>query len=522
MSFVNEEEAHLQKMLDAGVIRPSMSDWSAAPVLVRKRDGNVRWCLDYRALNQVTTKDVYPLPLVEDCTDMLSGHCWFSKLDANSAYWQIRITEDDQKKTAFSTKYGLYEFVKMSFGLCNAPATFSRAINFVLRGLTWKTVLAFLDDILALGKTFDEHLHILREIFKRFLEYQLKLKPKKCQLFARKVEFLGRWVGPEGLALSEGDITVVREWEVPKSRKDVERFLGLVNYHRMFIPDFAKRAAPLYGLTGKNPFEWGTEQDEAFVDLKSALTSAPILGLPNRKDVFVLDTDASDYAIGAQLSQVHDGVERVISYGSFSLTKEQRKYCTTRKELLSVVRFTRQYRHYLLGRHFTLRTDHNSLTWLMSFKEPQGQIARWLEELSQYDMTIIHRPGLKHQNADALSRVQVESACDEYRLGADLSSLPCKGCRYCQRAHQKWGDFVEKVDDVIPLASKKPVVEDDLYPDIRQLFQVPVDPSEGSQPTDTPLPQPTVTPPSQAWDLSTIDFSLLQQQEDDLRSFGNG
>ncbi len=260
--------------------------------------------------------------------------------------------------------------------------------------------------------------------------------------------------------MTNQDLQTVLDWPTPKCTKDVERFLGLVNYHRMFLKDYAKRAVPLYQLTGKQTFHWDAEQDSAFADLKAAMTSAPVLGLPNREDDFVLDTDASDYAVGAQLSQVQDGEERVIAYGSFALTKEQRKYCTTRKELLAVIRFTRQYRHYLLGRPFVLRTDHSSLVWLLNFKEPQGQIARWLEELSQYDMTVIHRPGSKHANADALSRLPVPDPCQEYRLGFPLEQLPCGGCRYCQRAHQRWGSFTEKVDDVVSLAVKRCGQED--------------------------------------------------------------
>ena len=188
--FAAEEESHLQKMLDAGVIQESVSEWAAAPVLIRKADGNVRYCIDYRALNKVTVKDVFPLPLIDDCLDTLSGNVWFSKLDANSAYWQVRIDPDDRKKTAFQTKYGLYEHVKMGFGLCNAPATYARVMNLVLRGLNWKTVLAFLDDILVMGKTFEEHLSNLEDVLKRFRLHGLKLKPKKCQFFQTEVEFL--------------------------------------------------------------------------------------------------------------------------------------------------------------------------------------------------------------------------------------------------------------------------------------------------------------------------------------------
>ena len=452
VGFAEEEEAHLHKMLKTKVIRPSNSDWASAPVLVRKRDGSVRWCVDWRALNAATVKDSYPLPLVDECVDMLAGNKWFSKLDANSAYWQVRLKPEDCKKTAFTTKYGLYEFIRMGFGLCNAPATFARIMNLVLRGMTWKEVLSFLDDILALGKSFSDHLNTLREVFKRFRQYQLKLKPKKCILFQIKVEFLGRGVGPDGLEMSLNDIQTVKDWPEPQNSKEVERFLGLVNYHRSFIENYAEKARPLYQITSKNKFKWDNEEQKAYCELKEALVSPPILGLPNSRDPFILDTDASDFAIGGVLNQIQDGKERVISYGSFSLSSEQKKYCTTRKELLAVVRFTRQFRHYLLGRSFTIRTDHNSLTWLLRFKEPQGQIARWLEELSQFNMTIVHRPGKDHGNADALSRMQEDEGCILYKAGSKLEELPCKGCKYCVKANKAWNNFEQEVDNVVPLS----------------------------------------------------------------------
>ena len=201
--FADEEKAHLDKMLKAGVIEPSTSEWASAPVLVRKRDGSVRWCVDYRALNNITVKDVFPLPLVEECMDTLAGNKWFSKLDANSAYWQIKIEPEDQCKTAFLTKYGLYSFVRMPFGLCNSPATYSRMVSLVLRGLTWDVVLAFLDDILVLGSDFENHLRNLEEVFKRMREYQLKLKPRKCELLQEEVSFLGRIIRHGCIELEE-------------------------------------------------------------------------------------------------------------------------------------------------------------------------------------------------------------------------------------------------------------------------------------------------------------------------------
>jgi hypothetical protein len=351
-------------MLDAGVIQPSVSEW--APILIRKKDGQVRWCLDYRKLNNVMRKDVFPLPLIDECLDTLMGNVWFSKQDANSAFHQIWISPKDRQKTAFVMKYGLFEFMRMGFGLCNAPVTFSRAMSLALRGLTWRIVLAFLDDSLVLGKDF--HLDNLRDVFLRFREFDLKFKPKKCELFYTRVEFLGCQVSHHGIEMGDAYISAVREWAVPSNVKEMERFLGFANYHRVFIAWYDELAGPLYSVTDKKPFHWGPKQQIAFEGLISALTSPPTLAMPIPKGMFVLDTDASGDTTGAELSQVQEGAERPIVYGSLSLGRDQMKYCTTCKELLAVVRFTRMYRHYLLGRRFIVRTDNHSLTWLLNFK----------------------------------------------------------------------------------------------------------------------------------------------------------
>ena len=451
--FAGEEEKHLEKMLKADVIEPSVSEWASSPVLVRKRDGSVRWCVDYRALNKVTKKDVFPLPLVEECMDTLSGNIWFSKLDATWGYWQIKVKDEDRCKTAFTTKYGLFQFKRMSFGLTNAPSTFSRVMNLVLRGLHWATVLAFLDDVLVLGRTFQGHLDNLAEVFQRFRQYGIKLKARKCDLFQQEVEYLGRTVGRDGMKVSKSFVDTMEKWSLPECTKDVERFCGFANYHRSFIKDFAKISAPLYGLTGKNKFHWESEHQEAFEKLKSALCSAPVLTIPTQDGRFILDTDASDFSIGAELLQVIDGKEHCISYCSFSLTPEQKRYCTTRKELLAVVRFTRHFRHYLLGREFDIRTDHSSLQWLMNFKNPNGQLARWLEELSQYWMVIKYRPGQKHENADFLSRLGEDATCQDYHHSVEPEDLPCGGCDYCQKRHNEWSHFIETVDEAVPLTS---------------------------------------------------------------------
>lgn len=451
LGFEGEEEKHLESMMAHDIVRPSQSDWASPPVLVRKRDGSVRWCVDFRKLNNVTVKDLWPLPRIDACIDTLSGSKLYSCLDMCSGYWQIEIAEKDKPKTAFVTKYGLFEFNKMAFGLCNAPATFQRAMQLVLKGL--KETLAYLDDIIVTGTSFASHLRNLRGVFMRFREFNLKLKPRKCSLFQQEVAFLGRVVSAKGIAMDPSKVDKVVAWPQPKNVTELQSFLGFVNYHREHVRDFSAKASPLYELTKKGvEYLWTEEHSNSFELLKGAVVSAPVLGYPLPEGQFVLDTDASEFAIGAELSQVQDGKLRVIAYGSYALAPAQRNYCVTRKELLAVVRFTRHFRHYLLGRPFLIRTDHGSLTWLMRFKLIGGQLARWLEELSQYDMTIIHRAGKNHCNADGLSRIPSIDPCKCYNAGAELESLPCGGCSYCQKVHQNWHKFEEEVDDVVPLA----------------------------------------------------------------------
>lgn len=456
LGFEAEEEKHLKAMLANDIIRPSQSDWASPPVLVRKRDGSVRWCVDYRKLNDVTVKDVFPLPLIEECIDTLRGNEFFSVVDMCSGYWQVEVAEADKPKTAFVTKYGLYEHNRMAFGLCNAPATFQRMIQLVLGDLLWKSALAYLDDVIVVGKEFSEHLDNLEKVLCKFRHYKLKLKPRKCDFFQREVAFLGRVVSVHGIAMDPGKVEKVLQWSVPKNPRELMSFLGFINYHREYLEGFAEKSACLYALAStKTDFQWDNVHQAAFESLKQAMTAAPVLAYPTPDGEFVLDTDASDGAIGAELSQIQDGKLKVIAYGSFALNSCQLNYCTTRKELLAVVRFTRHFRHYLLGRQFFLRTDHNSLTWLMRFKHINGQLARWLEELSQFDMVIVHRAGNKHANADALSRIPdaiPDPSCDCYKAGCQVETLPCKGCRYCRRAQEQWGQFENDVDDVVPLA----------------------------------------------------------------------
>jgi len=409
----------LQNMLEKHVITPSTSPWASPIVLVQKKDGSTRFCVDYRKVNSVTRKDAYPIPKIDETLDTLAGAKLFSTLDLRSGYWQVEVKPEHREKTAFCTPEGLFEFNVMPFGLCNAPATFQRLMDSVLAGLHWKTCLVYIDDIIVIGRSFEEHLCNLQAVFERLRKVGLKLQPRKCQLLQQRVTYLGHVVSAQGIAPDVEKTRRVNQWPTPQSPKEVQQFLGLANYYRRFIKDFASLAKPLHRLTEKGTqFKWTKESETAFNTLKQKLTSAPILALPNWSKPFTIDTDASETGIGAVLSQMQDdGKECVIAYASRLLTKQERNYCVTRKELLAVVTFLQHFRQYLIGSMFTIRTDHSALTWLQNFKHPEGQLARWLEKLQEFQFTIVHRPGRAHGNADALSRQPVRH-CNKECLDA--------------------------------------------------------------------------------------------------------
>ena len=397
-------EAELDKMLQADVVEASTSPWASPLVLVTKKDGSVRFCVDLRAVNAVTKKDAYPLPRIDETLDTLSGAQWFCCLDLQSGFWQVEMSEKDKEKTAFTTHKGLYQFKVMGFGLTNAPATFERLMELVLKGLQFHKCLVYLDDVNVFGSTFEETLNNLEAVLQRFRAAGLKLKPQKCELFQKSVSFLGHVVTPEGVHCDPKKIQAVRDWPVPQNVTEVRSFLGLASYYRRFIPSFAEIASALTALTGAGvKFQWTKACQDSFDQLKELLVSSPVLAYPKEEGQFVLDTDASDTGIGAVLSQMQDGVERVIAYASKTLSKTQRKYCTTKKELLAVVTFVQHFRHYLYGQKFRIRTDHASLVWLRNFKDAEGMLARWISKLETYDYKLEHRSGVKHTNADALS-----------------------------------------------------------------------------------------------------------------------
>jgi transposase InsO family protein len=403
---------HVATMLTQGIIEPAQSPWASNVVIVMKKDGTTRCCVDYRQVNNLTRKDAYPLPRTDDCLDALAGARWFTTLDLRSSYHQIEMEYSDADKTAFICREGSFRYRTMPFGLSNAGATFQRLMDILMVGLKFESIIVYLDDILIYSYDLNQHLERLREVLQRLRKAGLKLKPNKCKFMRRSVDFLGHVVSADGIRADPGKISAVLDWPVPNNLTELRAYLGLCSYYRRFVQNFSEIAAPLYGLTAKKcPFVWNDDCQQAFQDLKSKLTTAPVLCMANDQDVFCLDTDASDFAIGAVLSQNVGGTERVVAYASKRLSRCERNYCVTRRELLAVVYFTKYFRNYLLGRRFSIRTDHAALQWLRRMSDPCGQQARWIGALEQFDYEILHRPGTRHGNADAMSR----RPCDKKR-----------------------------------------------------------------------------------------------------------
>ena len=417
---IKKEEACVTEMLTGGQIEPRDSPWSAPVVLVTKKNGGTRFCVDYRQLNLATVKDAYPLPRIDDTLDMLAGKRWFSTLDLASGYWQVSLSLEARCKTAFATHSGLFQFRVMPFGLCNAPATFERLMEQVLQGLRWSRCLVYLDDIISFGTTFGDALDNLTSIFERLRTYGLQLK---CHLFQTSVPFLG------GLECDPKKIEDVKCWPVPDCLKSVRQFLGFVGYYRRFIPRFADIAEPLVALTGKDvPFVWRPECTAAFLLLRDALVRSPILAFPTESGDYVLDTDASNFGLGGVLSQTQNDQEGVIDYCSRALRPSQRKYCTTKREMLAAVSMCIQFRSYLRGARFIIRLD---LVWLHWFKDTEGMMAWWLHTLQQFQFMIVHRAGRDHGNADGLSRVPTSPCgqctrvdCPRVDMAVELADQP--------------------------------------------------------------------------------------------------
>ncbi|KAL0556514.1 hypothetical protein IC582_005028 [Cucumis melo] len=404
---LKELKVQLQELLDKGFIRPSVSPWGAPVLFVKKKDGSMRLCIDYRELNKVTVKNRYPLPRIDDLFDQLQGATVFSKIDLRSGYHQLRIKDEDVPKTAFRSRYGHYEFIVMSFGLTNAPAVFMDLMNRVFREFLDTFVIVFIDDILIYSKTEAEHEEHLRMVLQTLRDNKLYAKFSKCEFWLKQVSFLGHVVSKAGVSVDPAKIEAVTGWTRPSTVSEVRSFLGLAGYYRRFVENFSRIATPLTQLTRKGvPFVWSKACEDSFQNLKQKLVTAPVLTVPDGSGSFVIYSDASKKGLGCVLMQQG----KVVAYASRQLKSHEQNYPTHDLELAAVVFALKIWRHYLYGEKIQIFTDHKSLKYFFTQKELNMRQRRWLELVKDYDCEILYHPGKANVVADALSRKVSHSA----------------------------------------------------------------------------------------------------------------
>jgi len=401
-------KTEIDKLHKLGVIKPSNSPWSSPIILLKKKDNSYRLVIDYRKLNSITKKDAYAIPRIETLLDTLGKASVFSALDMRSGFYQVELDEDSREKSAFSTaQYGQWEYIRMPMGLCNSVGTFQRMVDLVFKSLINKCLVAYIDDLNCYSNEHEEHLHHLEQVFKCVRAANLKLNIEKCYFFKKRINFLGYIISDKGLEADPKKVEKIRDFPIPKTLKQVRSFIGIASYYRRFINGFAAIARPLHNLTKtKNPGIWDESAIKAFEGLKSALTNTPVLIRPDFDKEFIIITDASGKGLGAICSQLDEnGHEHPIQYASRGLKSSEVKYGVSKLECLAVIWAINLFRPYLLGKHFTIITDHSALRGLLKTPNPTGIIARWITVISEYDFEIKYRPGRVNESADFLSRL---------------------------------------------------------------------------------------------------------------------
>ena len=421
--LLDDLKTQLEKWISSGIVEPSYSPWAANLVPVKKKSGKIRWCVDFRHLNQVTIKDSFPMPSVMHTLNKLAGSKIFSSLDLEGAFHCVTINKEERAKTAFITPFGLYHMVRLGFGLTNGPATYCRLVDLVLENIPEDMAVSFLDDGIAHSIDVHSHFTALDKMLEAYAKSGLKINPAKCQLFKKEVEYLGHIVNERGIRPPPEFTSSVRNWSLPENKQQIRSFLGMANYYRNHIKDFAEMTKPWNNaLAGTNSTKNSKivitpEMEQSFHRLKKALISPPILGFPYfrgaKAGTFKLDTDFSKYQIAGILSQDQEGQEVVIAYGSKALNKAQQNYASTKGELFAGTYFMKKFALYLKWiPHFTWRTDNSALKWLQTMESPPAMIQRWREIQKDYNFTVEHRAGRLHTNADALSRASAPEPAD--------------------------------------------------------------------------------------------------------------
>ena len=422
-----EVKEQLDELVRLGVLVEANGSWASPICVVRKRSGKARVVCDMRRLNAVTALPSYPIPKIADVLEGLKGSSIFTTLDMNMAYYQVKINPEHQHKATITTPWNNYSFTRMCFGLSGASFTCARLLNIVLGDIIPSKCLCYFDDVIIRGGNFEEMMENLGAVLSRMFKAGLTLNLAKCLFCQPKVTFLGHEVSSEGLSPDPVKVQTVLSWPIPKTAKQMSSFLGLSNYFKAFIKGYAVICAPLFRLCNRDVrFEWTDECQLAFDRLKRALTEAPVLTLPAFDEgagEFILECDASGSGVGAVLLQMTSEGEKVIAYGSKRLSKSQRNYSATKRELLACVEFIAHFKHYLLGKKFWLRTDHSSLQWLYNFRSPTGILARWIETLSAFDFEIQYKRGSSNGAADALSRMPAQTSDAVTQTESDFQSF---------------------------------------------------------------------------------------------------
>ena len=437
----------LQKLIDNELVEKASGPWSFNPVIVPKKNGKFRLCIDYRPLNKITTPDNYCMPRVDDILACLARAKYVSVLDLSSGFHHMEIVQHDKAKTAFNTPWGLWQFTRMPFGVINGPGKFQRAIDDILGDYKWDFVIAYVDDLIIYSETLESHLSHLDLVFKRLRENDVKLNPNKIQFFKNKVNYLG-FVIENGQCYPDPDkLKSLEGYSVPKCVKDIQRFLGFAGYYRQFIQNFSLLAKPLTTLLKKGQeFYWSPKCQESFDRIRIALIKAQSLHLPDLNKPFVIQTDASDKGLGCVLLQEHDKVLYPVYFASRSLAPPEQNYSTTEKECLSIIYAIRKFRPYIEYSRFVIQTDHQALSWLKNIKEPVGRLARWALELQGFNYEVQYKPGRLNKSADALSRCGEQVNC--ISLGSPVTKDEIVQC-------QKSDPFLKYVVEFI-MSSKLP------------------------------------------------------------------
>ena len=410
---LDELQRQLNELSSLGFIRPSTSPWGAPVLFVKKKDGTMRMCIDYRAINKLTVRNSTPLPRIDECLDRMHGASWFTSLDLRSGYHQIRIKDSDIPRSAFNTRYGKWEFLVLPFGLSNAPPSYQSWMNNILKDCIDRFALIYLDDCCIYSKTLQEHIEHVRHVIAIFEKHGLVVNLKKCKFGKRELEFLGFRISESGILPSVSKVKAIQDWTRPTNVQEVRQFLGLAQHYRRFCPSFSAIAAPLTELTHgtgakKRTVIWNDACETSFLKLKRMLTSSPVLLLPDMNKPFHIETDASDFAVGAVLLQQDDKSSAwlPIAYESKKLSSAEQKFPAQERELIAIIHALRTWRCFIDGcvGGYTVFCDHKPLVYFASQLKPTPRLVRWISEYESFSPTIEYKPGKENDVADALSR----------------------------------------------------------------------------------------------------------------------